>query len=192
MAGLNKRQDIIDVTIELYHLKGDSASLGDIAEAVGCSKTLILHYFGSRKGLMSSCFDSICHEIRLRFDLVDVPEDDTDSSMKEHMCRLWTAYLDYLRENPPKARFFIQYSHGNNPLPSKYKTPEAVMRRVLGERFDGLADNEDRLFEMAYMMAVANGIASFLYCDSFRMLNTDDLAERCLDLMMNGLFDKDG
>lgn len=71
---MNKKDDIIRTTIELYHLKGETVSLDDIAKQVGCSKTLIIHYYGNRSNLLSACFCMICHEIRLELDMVEAPK----------------------------------------------------------------------------------------------------------------------
>ena len=86
--------------IRLYHSKGETVSLDDIANEVGCSKTLIIHYFGSRSKLFSECFSKICHEVRLAFDGVEAPEGISKESMREYLTELWRAYFEYLKDHP--------------------------------------------------------------------------------------------
>ena len=97
---MNKKEDILKTAIKIYYVKGETVSLDDIAKEVGCSKTLIIHYFGSRDMLLSTCFCRICHEVGLAFNSVEAPEGVSKESMKEYLTRLWRAYFDYLKDHP--------------------------------------------------------------------------------------------
>lgn len=185
---LNKEPDIMAATIDLFHDHGDNISLGDVAMHVGCSKTLIIHYFGSRKELLSRCFDSICREMKENFDRTPIPDDHSREAMREYFSRLWRAYFQYLRDNPTKAHFFIQYSHGHHPLPSRYKAPGRILAEMLGDRYGKIATDDPELyFVMTYSLAVANGMSSLVFSNHLREEEEEDLIERCLNLMMNGI-----
>ena len=188
---MNKKNDILLKTIELYHIKGATVSLDDIATELGCSKTLIIHYYGTKRNLMSSCFTLICHEIRLRLHEVSGPEVCTVENIRSYLSDLWRAYFGYLMENPKKARFFIQHAHSHGPLPPKYRTVEEVIKRIFEDKYGCLADEHPELmFDIKYMVAIANGMAALVFAD--RTEASEDLMELCIDKIMNGVVSNKG
>lgn len=183
---MNKKDNILRTTMELYHAKGETVSLDDISREVGCSKTLIIHYYRNRQGLFSACFSQICHEVRLAFDQVEAPEGVSMESLREYLTELWRAYFEYLKNDPVKARFFIQYSHSHEPLPPRYRTPEATIRKILDERYEKLIEEDEHLFfKIKYMVAIANGMAALAYSEITDV--PEDVTERCIGLIMNGV-----
>lgn len=187
---MNKREDILLTTIRLYHEKGDSVSLDAVAKEAGCSKTLIIHYYGNRSNLLSSCFGLVCREVRCAFNNVEAPETHDRDSLKQHLTELWRAYFDYLKNNPLKARFFIQYSHSHEPLPPRYMTPEKVILRILNEGYSDLMRDDPHLsFDIKCMVAIAHGMAAFVFSNDTEP--TDELTERCIFVMMNGVMASD-
>lgn len=183
---MNKKDEILQVTIRLFHEKGETVSLDDIAKEVGCSKTLIIHYYGKRENLLKSCFSLVCHEVRLAISEVQAPEGCSKEDMRRYLTDIWRSYFNYLKDNPVKARFFIQYSHGIGTLPPRYKTPEAVIKRILDERYGHLMDEDPELmFSVTYMIAIANGMAALVFSDHAEP--TEELTERCIDRIMNGV-----
>lgn len=187
---MNKKEDILLTTIKLYHEKGDAVSLDAIAKDTGCSKTLILHYYGTRSRLLTNCFSLICHEVRLALDSVEAPEGANRESLRQYLTDLWRAYFDYLKDNPMKARFFIQYSHSHEPLPPRYKTPEAVIKRILDENYAHLVEDDPQLmFDIKYMVAIANGMAALVFSDNAEP--SQELTEKCLYAIMNGVLTLD-
>ena len=183
---MNKKDDIVLTTIELYHKYDGAVSLDNVAEAVGCSKTLIIHYYDNRANLLSKCFELICHEIRLALMAVEFPEDHSHKAMRQYLMDVWRAYFDYLKKNPAKARFFIQYGHRTEPLPPKYSTPELVISKILGDRYGYLTKEDPELyFDIKYMIAIANGMAALVFSDKTDA--TEELTDKCLNNLMNGL-----
>lgn len=185
---MNKEPVILAATIDLFHDHGDNISLGDVAQHVGCSKTLIIHYFGTRKDLLSRCFDSICGEMKENFDKTPVPDDHSRDAMREYFSRLWKVYFKYLRDNPAKAHFFIQYSHGHYPLPSYYKAPGVILAEMLGDKYGKIATDDPELyFDVMYSLAVANGMSSLMFSKNLKEREEEDLIEKCLNLMLKGI-----
>ena len=183
---MNKKEDILRTTIELYQIKGDSISLDDISSKIGCSKTLILYYFNNRSALLSACFCQICRELKLALDQVIAPEEISKSSMRMYLTELWRAYFNYLKDNPSKAKFFIQYSHRYEPPPPGYIAPEAAIKKILDERYDKIVEgDEELLFEIKYMIAIANGMAALVFSQTTDV--PEDVTEKCIELIMNGL-----
>ncbi|MBR4685324.1 MAG: TetR/AcrR family transcriptional regulator [Candidatus Methanomethylophilaceae archaeon] len=186
---MNKKNDILLKTIELFHTKGETVSLDDIATELGCSKTLIIHYFRTKRNLMSSCFSLICHEVRLRLAEVPAPEVCTVENIRSYLADLWRAYFGYLMENPQKARFFIQYTHSHGPFPPKYRTVDEVIRRIFEDKYGCLTDEHPELmFDIKYMVAIANGMAALVFADKTEA--SQDLPELCIDKIMNGVVPK--
>ena len=185
---MNKEPCIREATIQLFHSRGGHFSLRDVATQVGCSKTLIIHYFGSKSGLLSNCFESICKEMKEGFDQTPIPEDHSKEAMREYFHSLWRFYFRYLRDNPSKANFFIQYPQSNQPLPSRYKSPGEMLAKMLGGRYGKIATDEPELyFYITYSLAVANGMSSLMFSDKLKEIEEEELIEKCLNLMLNGI-----
>lgn len=61
----NKNEAIIDAGIRRIADHGPSFSTGQIASDLKCSQALIFRYYRTKEGLMSACFDRVCHELKL-------------------------------------------------------------------------------------------------------------------------------
>lgn len=81
----NKKGEIIDTTIRHIAERGDSFSTAQIASEIGCSQSLIFRYYRSKDHLMSECFDRICHELKVIFKSVNVPDVLVRESVIEYM-----------------------------------------------------------------------------------------------------------
>ena len=181
-----KREEIMMATIRLYHEKGDSLSMDAVAKSADCSKTLIVHYFGSRSRLIKCCFKMVCDEVTAALCSVDPPEGQDVEALKQHLTGLWKVYFNYLRDNPLKARFYIEYTHNPHRIPHRYESPEAIIMSTLSEKFQHIIEDDGHLmFDVEYMVAVANGMAAYVFSE--RKEANDELTDRCHNILMNGI-----
>ncbi len=183
---MSKRHEIMMTTIKLYHEKGDSLSLDAVAQGADCSKTLIVHYFGTRANLLRSCFKMVCEEVTSALDAAELPSGTDKEALKQYLTVLWKVYFNYLKDNPLKARFYIEYTHSPANLPPQYKTPEGMIMSALNENFQHLVEDDPHImFDIEYMVAMANGMAAFVFSE--KTVPTEELTERCSHIMMNGV-----
>ena len=183
---MSKRHEIIMTTIRLYHEKGDSLSLDAVAQGADCSKTLIVHYFDSKANLLRCCFKMVCEEVTSALDAVEPPEGTDKEALKQYLTVLWKVYFNYLKDNPLKARFYIEYTHSPSNLPPQYKTPEGMIMSALNENFQHLVEDDPHImFDIEYMVAMANGMAAFVFSE--KTMPSEELTERCSHIIMNGV-----
>ena len=174
----NRKGTIVECTIHCFFEHGYDFSLDDVAKAADCSKTLVIHYFTNRKGLMAECFDIICREVKER---LTEALDHVEGGLEDYLRLALNTYLDYLLENPMKANYYIHYSFKIRPFPRGYNNPNAVVRKILGNRCDALkVANEDM-----DLVSVANAVAAGMFNKWYGQ--GDDVRDKIVDMILDGI-----
>lgn len=154
---MNKKQQIIESSIAIMGREGLGCSMKLITKDAGCSETLIYKYFDTREKLTAACFNSICHDIREALKDVEKPDSMDRSRIIEYFRGSWIAYCSFIDDNPDKGRFYIQYSWSKNPFPSRYKTPDRIVQKILGNTYGNILEYDKKMICLAeYIVCIAN------------------------------------
>lgn len=182
----NKKPIIIRATIERLIKDGRSFSTEDVANDAGCSQSLIFRYYGTKDGLISACFDEICHEIRIELEKVPFPERIDPATIQCYMMDVWESYFNYLRSNRSHAKVYVAcVSHGYR-YPAGYDSPEAVLKRILDEHYDVfILKYPNTKLVAEYLILLANSVAIGL--SSGWGNDIDDLNGVLKKMIMNGI-----
>ena len=181
-----RKPEIIEAAIQRYADEGSAFSTEDVARDVGCSQSLIFKYFGTKKGLISACFDEICHEIRLELDKVPFPERIDSHSVQRYMMDVWEVYFNYLRSNRSHAGVYVTLVARGYRYPVGYDSPEEVLKRILDEHYSTLifkCPNAKLVAE--YLILVANSVAIGLSTGWGN--DVEDLNGLLKDMIMKGI-----
>lgn len=191
----NKKEGIIDATIEAFFIRGEKWSLDDVARTACCSKTLIIQYYGNKEDLLSCCFDNICHDIRISLSEIQFPTENSVNEFREYISAIWRQYFQFLISNPKKAELYIQYSSTRRQLPSncifgsKDSPLETAVKKILGDNFTAASLFSDDFDLIAkYIVSVANVVATGVIKGSFG--NDPDVSEKIINLITEGIFRK--
>lgn len=101
-----KREDIIDATIELIAMHGfHNAPVARIAEQANVAAGTIYRFFDSKDDLIGNAY--ACLEQRLRSAVLDTfPEDQSVRNRYQHVCR---ELVNYFLASPTEFRFIEQF-----------------------------------------------------------------------------------
>ena len=153
----NKKEAIIDAGIRRIADQGPSFSTGQIASDLKCSQALIFRYYRTKEGLMSACFDRVCHELKLILKGVEVPSRLTKESIDMYMIDVWEAYCGYLESNSHIAKAYMYFVSTGRRFPHGYKTAEKVLRRILEEDYDRIVrEYPDFKYAAEYIVMLSN------------------------------------
>ncbi len=97
-ADLTAAARIRDAAIEQFGQHGFRTGLRSIADAAGVSAALVIHHFGSKKGLLKACDDYVAEEIRTA---------KTDA-MRSHEPTLWLAQLAEIESYAPLMAYLVR------------------------------------------------------------------------------------
>ena len=105
-----RREDLIRLGRELFSLHAyDALSVDDIATAAGVSKTLLYHYFPSKRDFYVAVIRAAVEEMR------EVTDPDPDLPPLEQLRRGVVAYFDYAEHRAEGYRAVVQGGVGSDP-----------------------------------------------------------------------------
>ena len=105
-----KRHDLLDAIVRNVGADGiGQRSLRDIAEQVGTSHRMLLHYFESREGLLVAIVDEVERRTKVDVDALYDAEDDPADVLE----RAWSE-LRVEQMRPSERLFFECYARGAN------------------------------------------------------------------------------
>lgn len=162
----NKRDAIIDAAIGRISEEGGGFSTAQIAADAGCSQSLVFRYFDTKEGLMSACFERVCHELLQTLRGVAVPKDPDTDSVRAFMMDVWRAYCGYLESNTHMAKAYLFFVGRGRRFPKGYRRAEDVLRRILGDSHRVLrAAYPDFDFVAEYLIMFSYAAATGLFID---------------------------
>ena len=141
----NTKQEILDVALELFSVKGyEATSLSTIADAVGIRKASLYSHFDSKQDILDRLIESIMedyakHSVRSPANRIG---DELDS---DGVVRLVTEQIRYIvhDEHVSRARKMLTIEQYRNPQLAELKTKqsytdvlafaEALMERLVSE-----------------------------------------------------------
>ena len=126
----NKREAIIDAGIRRIADQGCSFTTGQIASDLECSQALIFRYYRTKEGLMTACFEKVCHELMLVMKGVELPSKLTRESIDGYMIELWNTYRSYLESNVHIAKAYMYFVCTGRRYPQRYRTAERVLKGI--------------------------------------------------------------
>ncbi|GAB5349578.1 TetR/AcrR family transcriptional regulator [Alteriqipengyuania sp. 357] len=117
-------------------------SLGEVADRVGVSRSLLYVYFDGVPAIVDALFLQHLDRLAARI----LPElDATPATYRERASAAYAAYLDYLIESGPILQLILRERHQDSPLgPESQRQFRRLLRRVAEEtrRPLGLAPRE--------------------------------------------------
>ena len=97
-ADLTAAARIRDAAIEQFGQHGFGVGLRAIAEAAGVSAALVIHHFGSKKGLRKACDDFVAEEIR----------SSKSEAMRSNDPATWLSQLAEIAEFAPLTAYLVR------------------------------------------------------------------------------------
>lgn len=183
----NKRKAIIEAAITRISEQGDNFSTGQVASDVGCSQSLVFRYFVTKEGLMSACFDQVCHELMQTLRDVTVPKVTDAESVRYFMIDVWRAYCGYLESNSHVAKAYMFFVSRGRRLPNGYSRTEDVLRRILGNAYGPVSSHyPDFGFVAGYLIMSSYVVAAGLFSDHPE--TAAETAEKVERILKYGIF----
>ena len=182
----NRKNAIIEATIRRISTQGDTFSTSQIAEDVGCSQALVFRYYRTKEGLMSACFDSICHELVTVLRSVETPDNPDTEKVNLYAISVWEAYCGYLASKSHTARAFMFFVNRGMRFPRGYRTPEDVIRKILGEAYGPIMKvYPDFVFVADYIIVFSYVAATGLF--EVHDIDTEEIMEKLDRIMRYGI-----
>lgn len=178
----------MDKTIEVFGREGIDTSLKDVAKELGCAESLIYRYYETRENVTDQCFRKICREIISVLQNIEFPQTLNTENLIGYLRKSWVAYFAYLRDNPLKKRYYLQYTMTGKSFPTGYDSPKDVVAKILKENFNKFQSIEmkDIEFISEYMISIANNVA--LSVDKEWFSEYRDAPSKVFDIMVYGIF----
>ena len=106
-------------------------SLGEVADRVGVSRSLLYVYFEGVPAIVDALFLQHLGQLEARI----LPELETEGrAYRERACAAYAAYLDYLIERGPILQLILRERHQDSPLgPDSQRQFRRLLRRLAGE-----------------------------------------------------------
>lgn len=178
---VNKKEAIVDAAIRRIAEQGNSFSTGQVASDLGCSQSLIFRYYRTKEGLMSACFDRVCHELKLILKGVEIPQVLTRESIDGYMLDVWRAHCSYLESNTHIAKAYMYFVSTGRRYPHGYRSAETVLERILGDDYGRITRvYPDFTFIAEYILMMSNAMATGKFID----WKNDSDAVRKLDIVL--------
>ena len=182
----NKKGDIIGAAIHRIAMQGDSFSAAQIAADVGCSQSLLFRYYGTKDGLMSACFDTVCHELMGVLRGVEVPGRPDIEKVNRYIIRVWEAYCGYLGSNSHMARAYLFFVGRGMRFPKGYRNAGGVLRRMLGDDYHSIVSiYPDFGFIAEYMIMFSYAAATGLFV--VHDMDSDDILNKVERILKHGI-----
>ncbi len=184
---VNRKDAIVDAAICRIAEQGNTFSTGQVASDAGCSQSLIFRYYRSKEGLMSECFDRVCHELKLVLKGVEVPVDLNKDSVDGYIVDVWKAYRGYLESNSHIARAYMYFVSTGRRYPHGYKSADIVLRRILDDDFDRIKEvYPDFPFVAEFIIMLSNVAATGKFID---WREKEDAMGKLEDILRHGILD---
>ncbi|MEL7686991.1 TetR/AcrR family transcriptional regulator [Citromicrobium bathyomarinum] len=111
-------------------------SLGDIAERVGVSRSLLYVYFDGIPAMIDALFNR--HLDRMERTVLPDPAEGS-SDFHDRALEAFDAYLDYLIDNGPILQLILRERHQDSPLgPASRQRFRSLLRRIARETCQAL------------------------------------------------------
>ena len=123
-AALDAHARIRDVAIEHFGRHGFDTGLGSVAEAANVSQVLVLHHFGSKKGLRKACDDYILETIHA----------SKSEALRSASPTTWFAQLAQIESFAPMMAYLVQSMQSGGDL------GRTLTRRMIGNAEQYLQD----------------------------------------------------
>ena len=182
----NKKEAILDATIDRIAEQGFSFSTVQITSDVGCSQSLVFRYFPTKEKLISESFNKVCRELELALKQVKLPDVLTRESLNDYIMEEWGVYCSYLSSNGRIAKAYLYFVAKGTRFPRGFRSAEAVIKRLLGNRYDMIMTvYPDFLFVAEYLLMVSNVVASGKFVD---WRSQPDSIAKLKDVLRNGIY----
>ncbi|MBE6527557.1 MAG: TetR/AcrR family transcriptional regulator [Thermoplasmata archaeon] len=185
----NKKEAILETAVRYIAEQGGSFSTEQIASDLGCSQSLIFRYYHTKDGLMSACFDWICHELRLVLEEVEIPQVLSKESIDGYILDVWRAYCDYLESRNHVASAYMYFVSTGWKYPRGYGSAETVLEKILGDDYERITDvYPDFIFAAEYVIMISNVFAAGKFIE---WKGDEDAARKFEMILMHGIFGMD-
>ena len=180
------QQTVLRAAIELFNEQGyDATSMGDLARALGLTKSAIYHHVPSKEHLLERALDEALDELTAALDRVQA---DTAASPEQRLRAAVRASVVVLAEHLPAVTLLLRV-RGNTPAEeralARRRDIDHRLAEMVREAADGgaIRDDVDPLLASRLLFGTVNSMTEWLRDDS----DVEGLADTVAALAFDGL-----
>lgn len=183
-----RRQEIADAAASLFDRSGyATASMGEIAQAVGLAKPTLYHYFANKDEILFTIHEQFITTLSARLDA----REDRPTSPSDRLRAVIEDVFTIIDTHQGHVRVFFEH-YRELPLEKQQAIRakrDAYEARVHAVVLDGMAMGEFRAVEPRFVVLALFGMCNWAY-QWYRPggpLSASDLAERFSSYLIDGL-----
>ncbi len=160
LTGVERRQQILDVSLELFGVGGyDAASMADIAAAAGVTKPVVYQHFVSKRAL----FLEVLTDYGQRMVAAIEKATADASNPRDQVASGFEAFVRFFADHPPAFRVLFSEASRADP---EFATEVAHVEHVVADRIASLLtiddlDDADRRLVAHGIIGLAEGAVRF-------------------------------
>lgn len=165
LSGAERRQQILDVALELFGVGGyDAASMADIAAAAGVTKPVVYQHFVSKRAL----FLEVLTDYGQRMVAAIEKATADASSPREQVASGFEAFVRFFADHPPAFRvLFSEASRADAEFAAEVERVEHVVADRIASllTIDDLADADRRLVAHGIIGMAEGAVRYWMECE---------------------------
>lgn len=166
LSGAERRQQILDVALELFGVGGyDAASMADIAAAAGVTKPVVYQHFVSKRAL----FLEVLTDYGQRMVAAIEKATADASSPRDQVASGFEAFVQFFADHPPAFRvLFSEASRADAEFAAEVERVERVVADRIASllTIDDLADADRRLVAHGIIGMAEGAVRFWMECDA--------------------------